>query len=192
MIALLFVADGPRDEAALPPLVKGILDREIRSEFQPWARLHRGGKGYGRKLKFAVRQARFAKLEGVVAVVDRDRDDDRLKALTSARGEDRREAPPFPTALGCAVPHVERWLVSDRAALEEHLSCGPEELDELQRSGKPKQHLDRILNEQRLDKLESLRSLASRLSVARCRRAADSGLADFAEEVEAELGSLRR
>jgi hypothetical protein len=87
MISLLVVADGPRDEATVPHMVEKILGSPIHTQFEPWPHLHGSGKGYERKLRFAVLQAWDAKAAGLVAVVDQDKakHGGRLKALRGAR-----------------------------------------------------------------------------------------------------------
>lgn len=195
MTRLLIVADGPRDQATLPSLVGTIVGKAITPEFLPWRRLrvHSPGKGNrsGRKLKFAVRKAKVENLEGVVAVVDRDHEEDRLKDLTDARTEDRNIGVDFPTAVGCAVPHSEKWYVSDRAALAVCFPHGTEdEFAALQRSKKPKDDLDALFATHDVVKMEGLRILASNLQVNRCAHRNDSGLSDFEADVSVELGPL--
>ncbi|HEV7224363.1 MAG TPA: hypothetical protein VGN42_16760 [Pirellulales bacterium] len=124
MIHLFFVGDGPRDGATLPPLVERILGAEVSVTFREWRPLHLRGKGgYGGKLQFIIRAARDAGASGLVAVVDRDKDPRRrrLRDLAAGRAGDRASAPPFPTALGEAVPHVEAWLLDDLAAVRQSL-----------------------------------------------------------------------
>src|SRR5712675_1440937 len=101
---------------------------------------------------YAARQARDANLEGLVAVVDGDRDGrSRLRVLTKAREEDRQNAFVFPTAIGCALPHVEAWLVSDREALEVFIpAVAAGDLDAVHRSKRPKEALDRACKQARM------------------------------------------
>ena len=118
MIKLFFVGDGPRDEAVVPHLVAKILALDaLQSGFSPWASLHKKSKGYARKLRFAIRQARDQNALGLVATVDSDESgrSGRLNQLRDGRDEDRQSAPPFPTSLGEAIPHLEAWLLDDEA-----------------------------------------------------------------------------
>ena len=120
MIRILFVGDGPADEVTTPPLVRTILEREdVRAEARAWARLHAAGRGYDRKLLFALRAARAGGLSGVVATIDQDRSAgrERLRSLEAARVRDRQTDPPLPAALGCADPHAEAWLLDDPVAV---------------------------------------------------------------------------
>ena len=164
MIRLFFVGDGPRDSATLPAVVRGILEKDVLPEFQQWKELRLGGKGNDRKLKYAVRHAMHANLEGVVAVVDRDRDRERLQTLAAARAEDRQTGVSFPTAIGCAAPHVEKWLVSDRTALQ---GCFPKgssaEFAALQASRKPKDDLNTMFRDHGIQYMDGL-ALCSRTS----------------------------
>jgi hypothetical protein len=117
---LLFVADGERDHAVLPPLIERVLDCKVQPTFFAWKsddlRLNRG-RGYQRKLELALRKARDANLEGVVATIDADaaRPKERLSELRAGREKDRQNTllTPLPAALGEAVPHVEAWLLDD-------------------------------------------------------------------------------
>ena len=64
MIRVHFVVDGKRDFGSIPRLVGHILGVDICETVEPWARLHgpgpgrKGVKGFGRKLLWAIRQAR--------------------------------------------------------------------------------------------------------------------------------------
>ena len=73
MIRLLFVGDGDRDAATNPHLVATIVGTEVEPATTSWPRLNEAGKGYDRKLLFAIRDARDKGLEGVVATVDQDK-----------------------------------------------------------------------------------------------------------------------
>jgi hypothetical protein len=79
MTLLLFVGDGERDAVTVPRLVEGLLGVSIREETRAWAHLHRGGKGYRHKLRFAILQAKDAEAAGVVLTVDTDKDPQRRK-----------------------------------------------------------------------------------------------------------------
>jgi hypothetical protein len=195
MIRLLIVADGPRDEATLPPLVETIVGKSIGAQFVPWRglRVHSPGKGNrtGRKLKFAVRRAQSDNLEGVVAVVDRDRDEDRLRDLTDARADDRAGGVNLPTAVGCAVPHSEKWYVSDRTAMKVCFPGGTDaDFEAIQRSRKPKDDLDGLFAAHDVPKIEGLRILSSNLQVSRCAHRDDSGLSAFEADLIAEIGPI--
>ena len=117
MIRLLFVGDGERDAAMNPPLVEVLTGAEVEATTRPWARLN--VRGYDRKLRFAIRQARDEGLQGVVATIDRDKSSghDRLRELKAGRTRDRETAPPLPAALGAANPHAEAWLLDDPVAV---------------------------------------------------------------------------
>ena len=122
MSLILFVGDGVRNAATVPPIVKRILNTEFSSLTRNWAHLHGAGKGYQKKVRFAVLQALDAGAKGLIAVVDRDRAQrDRLKRLREARDDDRMQKPPFPTAFGEANPHGEAWLLDDPQAIREAL-----------------------------------------------------------------------
>ena len=70
MIRLLFVGDGERDAATNPHLVERLVSSPIEPRAIPWPRLNHAGRGYDRKLLFALRQARQEGLAGVVAAIE--------------------------------------------------------------------------------------------------------------------------
>jgi hypothetical protein len=119
MIRLLFVGDGDRDAATNPHLVERLISKPVTPAAIPWPRLNRAGRGYDRKLLFALRHARDAGLAGVVATIDQDKSPgrERLRSMEAARARDRETAAPLPTALGCADPHAEAWLLDDPVAV---------------------------------------------------------------------------
>ncbi len=51
---LLFVGDGERDAATVPHIVARILDTQVEPVTQHWARLNGAGRGYQKKVRFAV------------------------------------------------------------------------------------------------------------------------------------------
>jgi hypothetical protein len=126
MIHVHLVVDGPRDAATLPKMVSKILQTEFKTTAKHWAdiRLH-GRSGYVRKVRFATRQARDLSADGLVAVVHSDKDPKRIGELRKGRDEERIATPPFPTALGQAVPQGEAWLLDDPKAIREALNLVP-------------------------------------------------------------------
>ncbi|MAE72315.1 MAG: hypothetical protein CME06_17835 [Gemmatimonadetes bacterium] len=159
--------------------------------------MHRGGRGYARKLLFAILQAIDADLEGVVAVVDADRAKPakRLAELRKGRDRHRERSTPFPTAVGVADPHGEAWLLDDRQAIRSVLGL-PESariptvvqarrdakgalqavIDESERAG------DRVM--------ELIGNVAAQVDPRRCVHADRTGFGPFAKDVRDELGKL--
>lgn len=119
MTKLLFVGDGERDKAMLPPMVARILGAPVEPEFDSWARLNDGGRGYGRRLRYQMIRARDRACSGVVAVVDRDRDrrGNRIRSLCESRDAEKLKVNYTPTAVGEAIPHGEAWLLDDPKAV---------------------------------------------------------------------------
>jgi hypothetical protein len=197
MIHLFFVGDGPRDEAAVPRLVERILNVPVRDEFSAWARLHRSGagKGYGRKLRYATRQAKDRGADGLVATVDADKATKRtrLGELSDARDEDRASSPPFPTAIGEAVPHLEAWLLDDAEAVRHALQLAHDaSIPTVRKTKDPKAKLDDLfaLSYRKDEVLVLLTDIARELVPSRCRHASSTGFKGFADEVQSELGQL--
>jgi len=204
MINLLLVADGPRDEHSVPPLLETILGKKIRSEFKPWVRLNSSGgrrgkkgiKGYARKLRYHILQAHDERSQGLVAVIDKDKDSKgkRLKALKEGRNEERRESPPFPTAIGQAIPHGEAWLLDDPVAVREALQLPADaSIPNVMKCSYPKDNLDTL-------KAESSRSsekitvllgdIARVVDPDRCQHKKQTGFGAFMKDVVQELGEL--
>jgi len=200
MILLHIVGDGPRDEATLPRLVERILglsEQLIASTFSNWARLHgEAGRGFGRKLSFAVRQAIDAGASGLVAVVDRDRDHQKTKLdeMFRARDEDRSRGRIIPAALGEAVPHGEAWLLDDAVAVRAALGLSPKtSIPSIARTKNPKGVLTMLLGKSpRHDDRPVIvwGEIARTLVAARCKYASRTGFAAFINEVEAELRNV--
>jgi hypothetical protein len=198
MISLYLVGDGPRDGTTVPPLLERLMGREVEVIENHWARLNspRGGGGSDRKLRFAIRQAIDAGADGLVAVVDRDKEPnhDRLKRLKQGRDEDRQSLPPFPTALGEAVPHGEAWLLDDPVAIRGALQL-PNEVPivSVRRTKDPKGEIAGLIEvSPRRDEgtLDLLREIANAVVRSRCQHDKETGFHDFDEEVRGEFRDL--
>ncbi len=196
VIRFLCVGDGDRDRVAVPPLVEGILGCGVEADFEPWARLHQGGKGLVRRLGFAVRQARSRRHDALVAVVDADRSPPRkkLKELRERRDEERQNHPPFPTALGEAVPHLEAWLLDDPVAVREALALpATAQIPTVRQTQSPKQALDGLIStslpfaDRRMD---GLRAIAELIEPDRCQHKDETGFDSFRRDVTDELAGL--
>ncbi len=192
---VLIVADGPRDASSLPPLLNVILGRAVDCQFDSWVHIHRerSGRGYSKKLSFAVGQARSRGLEGLVAVVDRDKDraGHRSKELRTTRELDRQNGMIFPTALGVADPHVDVWLLDDPVAVREGLGLDPKsEVINVRKAKEPKAELDRLINESQLKLLEALSAIAAKLQPSRCVHAKETGFDSFAADCRSEFANV--
>lgn len=196
MIRLLFVGDGERDAATNPHLVATILATQIEPTAVPWPRLNQAGRGYDRKLLFAMAQARTDHLDGVVATVDRDtsRHRDRLRELEAARERDRQAHPPLPTAVGCADPHAEAWLLDDPVAVRTALELErTTQIPTVRQVESPKAEIGRLQQTSaRCDDAvrDVLGDIARSLSIERCEHARETGFAAFAQDVRREIGPL--
>ena len=198
MIRLLFVGDGERDAATNPHLVTVITGAQIDPTTRPWARLNEAGKGYDRKLLFAILQARQDDLDGVVAAVDRDtsRGRDRLRELQAARTKDREKNAPLPTAVGVANPHAEVWLLDDPVAVRTALRLPADVLiPTVRQVQSPKSEIGRLhRTSPRSD--EPIRAMlieiAQALSIDRCQHGHETGFSHFVDDVRDEIGPLTR
>ena len=198
MIEILFVGDGPRDKAIVPELVRRILSIELTQQFNAWPRLHGTASehGYKRKLRYAIRQARERKVDGLVATVDRDRSANRarLAELQDARELDRRSSPPIPTALGEARPHLEAWLLDDLTAIREVLVIpSTEELPLNRKTNDPKAELDHLISNWCRPgdaPMTILVAIAQRVDVSRSQDPRSTGFEEFVGDVQSELAPL--
>jgi len=202
MIELLIVGDGPRDAATVPHLLGRILGVNVKATFKRWARIHRegSGKGYRKKLRFAMMQAVDANATGLVMTVDADTDPRRqkLKALCSARDEERQSAPAFPTAIGEANVHAEAWLLDDQVAVRQGLHlAGGHPIPNVLRVNSPKEELEQLRRESDRgeDSIIAVLTDIAKLvepSSSRCPHWKETGLHRFTEEVRQELGPLAK
>lgn len=196
MIRLFFVGDGRRDAVTVPTLVKKLLGREIAEESRPWARLHEAGKGYSRKLLYAIRRAKDGRNAGVVAVVDQDRElrGKRLEALKQARMADREKYGAFPVAVGEACPHGEAWLPDDAAAVRKALRLAPDvSVPSVAKTRSPKLELERLqANSPRAaeNHLAVWADIADWIEPTRYAHPDKSGFTAFAQDVRNELSYI--
>ncbi len=196
MISLLFVGDGERDAATVPHLVMRILGAEVEPVTRNRAHLHQAGKGYQKKVRFALLQALDAGAAGLIAVVDRDKSQhgEKLKQLRAAREKVRMEKPPFPMAFGEASPHGEAWLLDDPAAIRDALGLDVDaEIVAISRTRDPKSVLNDLIgrsNREGTEILAVLTGIARLVDPERCFHASHTGFRDFVEDVRTEIGPL--
>lgn len=184
------VGDGDRDESILPHIVRGILNRPVESQFQVWPRLHRGS--YERKLRFAVLEAKEDRAEGLVAVVDADRDGKtRLASLRTSRTHQRHAAESLPIAVGMADPHLEVWLLDDSLAVRDGLTLpATQRIPNVRDVEVPKDVLTSMIHASPMSARgdrECLGSIASRVLISRCAHAGETGLGSFEKDVKSEF-----
>ena len=199
---LMYVSDGPRDEATLPGLVATILGGELPPhEFSEWARVRHpnreemASRGYERKLQFAVQLASSKGCQGVVAVADRDRDSrgERKKALLSTKHKLTESGHQTHVAIGVADPHVDVWLLDDPKAVREALGFAPDhELNSVHKVKSPKDYLNNEISNSPLpveNISEPLRRIASYVQLSRCNHAATTGFQEFVDSCRRAFGS---
>ncbi len=194
MIRLLFIGDGPRDHVTVPHLISRLLGIPVKADSRAWRELRLAGGGYRKKLRFAIRQARDAGADGVVATVDTDKNEPRskLNELKAGREEDRASSPPLPTALGEATPHGEAWLLDDRVAVSQTLGVEHDSVPVWGKgSGKdPKAAIEELRRRggRAADPiLEVLEDIARKVEPSRCANGRHTGFDGLSEEVRCEL-----
>jgi hypothetical protein len=197
---IYFIGDGERDEVVLPALARlACGDLEV-AKFSPWKLIKlpssKGG-GYQRKLEFAIRQARDAGWNGVVAAVDRDREPprERLKKLEDARDNDRRNVSrvQIPVGIGEANPHGEAWLLDDEKAVRDVLQIpGTVSLPAVTKCD-PKATLHSLSTEHQptTPAFDLLRLIANKVIPGRCNHANVTGLKEFLDDLHAEFGTVQ-
>lgn len=196
MIQLHFVGDGARDHATVPHIVAAILQCKVNASTESWARLHGAGRGYGKKLHYAVAQARDGGAVGLVATIDRDKDHrgERMKSLHDARARSREKNAPFPTALGEAIPHGEAWLLDDSVAIRQALGLpDSQSIPVVTSVSSPKTELSALQSTSTREaerEIDVLGDIARRLVPERCVHEKETGFRAFRREIEAELRPL--
>jgi hypothetical protein len=198
MIPIHFVGDGKRDAATIPHIVRNTLRIEIAAVPLQWARLHGEGRGFSRKLGFAIRAAEADRAAGLVAVVDRDKDrkHHRLGELDAERSRSREAGRSIPIALGEAAPHGEAWLLDDAPAVRSALGLDEDvNVPNVRTTSNPKAALDKIINDSGFDsdsKMDALAEIARRLDPARCLHRNDTGFGAFVDDVRSEFKHFLR
>jgi len=191
MIPLHFVGDGQRDEAMVPLFVEAILGQPIRAEFRPWSRLHGAGRGYDKKLLYAVLQAKDENACGLIATIDADKDGkQRIDPLRAGRESHRQKYPEIAIAVGCADPNHEAWLMDDQEAVRAALSIPHDQ--SIPKSKRPKEDLDKLIDEwmQGRDRIDLLKDITRQVRMERCHRRAETGYQAFVDDVRSEFASL--
>lgn len=203
MRKLSILCDGPRDRRAVAKLVEGLIghsfapiDTRLPRLNTPQTRIEGGrGRGYARKITYAIRKARSEKLDGLIVALDADKDrhHERLKQAKRARDADRQKWPPFPAAIGESRPHFEAWLLDDQKALREALALPKDATIPAPAQCVPKEEIDRLWKTSDCAALpfcEIAAEIAVRLRLERCAQRGRTGLQAFADELNAEIKPL--
>ena len=197
MADVVIVGEGPNDDAVLRVFIQANTRRDSKFTFSKWKdiRLNRG-HGFKRKLVFAIKTAIADDARAIVAVVDADKNAaNRKQQLSEGRETHRRDVAiaNFPIAIGVAIPEIEAWLLDDIEALK--LALG---LAHNQKVSSPtavpdaKKLMSELIGKGSVEGTfsELYASVASNVSLARCRDPKASGLKDFVDDVRAELAHL--
>jgi hypothetical protein len=199
MIALYIVGDGPRDHVALLPFLQRVLEIQVRPALEPtqWKHLRQHkGTGFDRKLLLALRQARDARADGLVAMLDQDNAprQERLRNLLQTREQVRNTGETHPIALGQATPHGEAWLLDDHVAVQRGLRLPANaRIPAVIHVNSPKAELERRGKEScRCDDpiMAVLADIAQEVDPSRCRHRKQTGFQAWVEDVKRELGPL--
>ncbi len=199
MIRIYFVGDGERDAATIPYLVIDILQIKIEATTTHWPRLNSGGKGYPKKLRFAMKQAIDARADGLVAVVDRDKAEkrSRLRELQAGREAWRANStmPPLPAALAEASPHGDVWLLADPVVIREALELSNDvKIKSVRNTKDPKATLNELIKGSKyrneMDIKVVLADIARLVDHRRCSHPEETGFGEFVKDVRVEFGHL--
>lgn len=191
---LLLYADGRRDKVTVPRFLSTLLDDHVAANFSAWKNIRVHGRGYGKKLAYGMRQAGSRPdLEGLVAVIDRDKDKKRIRwsSLAAERENQRANGINVRTALGEAVPHGEAWLLDDAEAVKSALALKPTHKIPASSRGSAKAILETLHSQSpHADRrvLEMWGSIAQQVRLERCRAPQKTGFKAFADDVKREFG----
>ncbi len=164
-------------------------------ELQPrlLKQIQKHGGGYKGKVLAAMVTADNESFDGLIFVIDRDRDSERPGELKSGREEARRKEVAIPTALGCCIETIEAWLLADRDAVSEALGVSrnevarnPENLDGKEGSGRhPKDEMDRLhrLSSDDLDWVTLYKNIAATADLSELARHCPKGFKPFLDEL---------
>ena len=163
--------------------------------FIAWKEVRLHGRGFGKKLAYAILRAKESGSKAVIATVDCDNAQprSRLRQLSDARELDRAKNPPFPTALGEANPHLEAWLLDDNVAVRRAIQLPTDiAIPNCKDVASPKDALNDIVRKQEASQLsyvEALGMIAACVDPKRCVHAKDTGFAAFVDDVRHELAA---
>lgn len=187
---IAFLGEGPRDHAIIPKIVEKLLGQGITPSFQEWPRLNQAG-GIQKKLFYASLVAQRSRRDALVATVDADKTKkDRLDAMIEGRTRHREKHPPLPTALGCAEPHCEAWLLDDPVAVRTVLELpSTTPVPNVRDTKVPKQTLDQLIESspREIDHMAFLAEIAAAVEPERCAHRKETGFARFQKDVQAEI-----
>lgn len=191
---LLIIGDGPRDEAALPPLVSTILGFPIEAATLTWKdrRLH--SLSFERKMRFVITEARSDRMDGAVAVIDADKwAENRRTELNKVCNQLAQSHADVPLAQGMADPHGEAWLLDDPVAVRQALGLDDgHEIPSVKGEENPKARLETLIRDSSRagdSRRDVLKDIAAAVCLERCSQKHNTGLADFDRTVGKKLGS---
>ena len=151
------------------------------------------GRGYEGKFRLALRQAHRESRDGVLALLDTDKDKkrSRLAQLHKARTAHEAKSAPRPTATGEADPHAEAWLLDDADAVRKGLELDlATETPTIAKAESPKRELERLYSESpksEQDKADAWRAIAHQLDPSNCQHARATGLTKFLDDIQREF-----
>jgi len=200
VIDILFVGEGARDAAVVPPIVERVFDAPINPSTIEWPRLadedQHSDRRFDRKLELAIRLALRQQRSGVVAVldVDKSRKKERLRQLQKGRDNARAKMPPIPTAVGTAIPHGEAWILDDSHAVRQTLNLPNDvQIPAISKVKNPKAALEELARKSQRNDVPYavlLGEIAKRIDPRRCVHAKDTGFAEFNKDLKWEYRSL--
>ncbi len=176
------------DQRGLPRAAVELAPRPLKA-----IRKHR--HGYAGKVLAAMTEADIEGFDGLIFVMDRDRDTDRLSELRSGLQAAREAEIPIPTALGLCIETVEAWLLADPAAVAEVLEVpkdqippNPEKLDGKESSGQHPKDIIALLIEKSpkedLDLGQVYGDIAESADLDTVAKACPKGFAAYQKELE--------
>ncbi|MGL4554655.1 MAG: hypothetical protein ACRC33_26110 [Gemmataceae bacterium] len=189
MIVIHLVGEGERDAVVLPALLERLLGVKVAARFTAWAEIEIQGKGFEKKLLYAVRRAISAKVRLLVATVDTDKDarNDKLGRLRAAAEKDGQCGSLVHVAFGEATPHSEAWLLDDAVAVRTGLGlAGDHPVPVVTKTKYPKDAIEELRDASphaEAPILDVLSRIAQLVEHGRCVHSRDTGFDQFTREL---------
>ena len=149
-------------------------------------------KGLKYQLKFQIiRTRKNISADGIVAVVDRDKDKKREKKKSLLEGRKEGFNNLFPTAIGFPDPHIESWLLDDHKAVKNVLKLdGNKKIISVENSKYPKNDLTNLRDEscRSGEKRKVIwKEIAEIVNIKNCRKPEKTGFKSFYIDVKDNL-----
>ena len=198
---ILIVSEGKHElgeegrQGALQILVHRLLGREQDIEFetdrvsnQKVHAFHGRKRGYFKRAIRWLLEARKRRVNGLVFLIDQDRDTERHEQLQRAQ-EWREPGDGFPRAMGVAVLRFDAWMLADETALNKVLQLQVQTQKDPEVIRDPKDACASLLEQSALDLTQTAMyaELANQLDILVLESRCPAGFAPFSRRVRSIL-----